>query len=528
MSRTGRVGLLLAVMAGGVLLALPQAGTISGRVTDRSGTPLAGVRVILSTAQGAEPIATVTTSSDGGYRFDGREARKYRLTAELAGYRKLVRADVELGAGLEAHVDLTLVPEAAFGQAAYYEQTPLKPAQLSGSIDPGGYSSAGQAERNKRLLQGAELLKENTRGGPSCRPAAGPALAETERVLKKAVQAAPRSFAANYNLGEFYIHSDRLEAGIPYLENAYRVDPTHYANAYDLALAYLGTRNYGAARSQIDSMLRRQDAAELHNLLGEIEERAGNYLVAAREYERAARLEPSEKNIFDWGLELLTHQTLEPALEVLRAGAQRYPRSSQLLVGYGIALYSRGQYDDAVEALLRAADLNPGDPRPYSFLAQVYSVSPAQAGAVTDRLRRFAELQPNNPQALYSYALALWKGRREEGRPAIEGEVESLLKKAAALDPRFAGPHLELGALYAGRKEYSEAIREYEQAIQLNPDLPDAHYRLGQALARSGDQARAQEEFQTYERLHKQQVANRERQRTEVQQFVLKLQEGSK
>ncbi len=542
MTRRARIGLAFVLLACSASFAQAQAGTISGRVTDAAGAPISGVRIVLSRAHGSQPIATLTTPADGYYRFNGLEEGKYRLTAEGAGYREVLRDNIELTAQSDARIDLTLVPEpashqqeSALAQAGYYEGTPLKPAQLSGSIDPGGYSSAGQAEKNRRLLEGAARFNEAPGGSPSGKaPASDRALAETELKLKRAVQSAPQSFEANANLGEFYIHTSRLSAAIPHLMKAYLLNPGQYANAYDLALAYLETRDYAAARDQVHSMLksaavdRRQDAAELHNLLGEIEERSGNYLEAVNEYERAAHLEPTEKNIFDWGLELLTHQTLEPAIEVFRAGAQRYPSSSQLRVGYGIALYSRGKYDDAVEALLQATDLNAADPRPYSFLAQVYGVSPTHAGAVADRLRRFAELQPNNAQALYSYALALWKGRREEDRPAVEGEVESLLKKAAALDPRFAGPHLELGALYAARKQYSEAIREYQQAIKLGPDLPDAHYRLGQALARSGDQARAQEEFQSYERLHKQQVADQERQRTQVQQFVLKLQEGSK
>ena len=44
-----------------------------------------------------------------------------------------------------------------------------------------------------------------------------------------------------------------------------------------------------------------------------------------------------------------------------------------------MALYSRGNYDVAVKSLLKAADLNPSDPRCYLFLSKAYD-SFAQPG----------------------------------------------------------------------------------------------------------------------------------------------------
>ena len=54
-------------------------------------------------------------------------------------------------------------------------------------------------------------------------------------------------------------------------------------------------------------MLRRQDRGELHNLLGDVEEASRNFDEAARQYETAARMDPSEKNLFDLGTDLLRH-----------------------------------------------------------------------------------------------------------------------------------------------------------------------------------------------------------------------------
>ena len=123
-------------------------------------------------------------------------------------------------------------------------------------------------------------------------------------------------------------------------------------------------------RQLVQDLLKKKNTAELHNLLGEIEEKDGKFVAAANEYEAAAHMDPSESNLFDWGSELLFHRTLEPAIEVFQHATERYPNSPRLSIGLGMALYSRGNYDEAVKSLLRAADLNPCRPGCLSFSVQ--------------------------------------------------------------------------------------------------------------------------------------------------------------
>jgi tetratricopeptide (TPR) repeat protein len=251
-----------------------------------------------------------------------------------------------------------------------------------------------------------------------------------------------------------------------------------------------------------------------------VEEKDGKFVPAANEYEIAAHMDPRESNLFDWGSELLLHRTLGPAIEVFRQASERYPASQRLMIGLGMALYARGNYDDAVKSLLEAADLNPSDPGCYLFLSKAYDSSPSQADEVIQRFRRFAELQPQNSRALYYYAISLWKGKRAQDPSLDLHQIESLLKDSLALDPKFAEAHLQLGNLYSDQNEYSEAIPEYLHALELNRDLADAHYRLGQAYVRTGEKVRAQEQFQVYQRIREQHLADLDKQRAEIRQFV--------
>lgn len=145
-------------------------------------------------------------------------------------------------------------------------------------------------------------------------------MAPAETEFKEGVALEPGSFDANRDLGSFYLRAGRIAAAIPWLEKAQIVNPGSYDNGYDLALADEELGRLPEARQQIQELLQRKDTAELHNLLAEVEEKAGNYVLAANEYEKAAHLDPSESNLFDWGSELMAHQTSNPASEIFSKG----------------------------------------------------------------------------------------------------------------------------------------------------------------------------------------------------------------
>jgi tetratricopeptide (TPR) repeat protein len=325
---------------------------------------------------------------------------------------------------------------------------------------------------------------------------------------------------ANHNLGEAYVRDGKIAEATPFLEKAQRIDPSSYDNGYDLSLAYLLTNRTKEARESVQTLLKQKNTAELHNLLAEIEEKDGSFVAAANEFETAAHMDPSESNMFDWASELLVHRTLEPSIQIFHQATERYPQSSRLAIGLGMALYSLGKYDDAVVSLLRAADLSPADPRIYPFLSRAYDSSPAQADEVIRRFRRFAELQPRNGRALYYYAMSLWKGKRAQDPSLDLNRIQSLLTKSIELDPTLAEAQLQLGNLYSDQSKYADAIPHYQRAIELNSDLADAHYRLGQAYVRTNEKDRAQQELQLYQQLRAQHLADLDKQRAEVRQFV--------
>ncbi len=344
---------------------------------------------------------------------------------------------------------------------------------------------------------------------------------EAQEQCRKALALAPHDYEANRDLAELYLASNQIARAVPLLEEAQHTRPSAYDNSYDLALAYLLTNKLEQSRQLVDSLAQTKDSGELHTLRGRIDEAEGKFVEAANEYGTAAHLDPSEDTLFTWGSELLLHRTYEPAIAVFEQGTSRYPNSSRLLIGLGMALYSRGEYEKSIHSLLAAADLDPKDSRCYLFLSKAYLSSPDQAEEVIARFRRYAELEPSNALAQYYYAISLWKGRRTGDSTVDFGTVEKLLQKSIALDGTIADAHLQLGILYNEQHAYERSLPQYLRALELNANLADAHYRLGQYYVHAGDKARAQQEFDLFKKLQAEHQAQVDKERAEVQQFVI-------
>lgn len=77
-----------------------------------------------------------------------------------------------------------------------------------------------------------------------------------------------------------------------------------------------------------------------------------------------------------------------------------------------------------------------------------------------------------------------------------------------------------MGNLYSDQTQYAESIPEYVRALEINPNLADAHYRLGQAYVHTAEKDKAQEQFEVYQKLRAQHLADLDKQIADIRQFV--------
>ena len=470
-----------------------RAATLQGYVRDSSGRPLANATVFLEpTTAGQTPANSMQiahTAADGQFSFAPFPAGAYTLRAEMNGYGRTVVGPLNLTSKETEKVDLVLVPDKASEAPEFFDEPQFTVAGVSPATNAGGHGS-------DTVLRTSEALAKAT-------------------VSLGAESTSPESTS----------------------HESAPISTTSISTAAESTLR--------------DAVARNPKDPALHHRLAEVEEKLGNPLEAVREYQRAAELDPSEPNLFDWGTELLTHRALEPATEVFTKGNRLFPKSARLLIGLGVSFYARGSYDEATRSLVEASDLAPNNPTPYLFLGRMQSVQATPSEDSVERLRRFAQLQPDNALANYYYAVSLWKESVIAADTDAEAEhdaervkrVESLLQKATHLDPKLGAAYLQLGILYSQRADFSSAISAYRRAIavgseavspeevkpqfaspQLDEKLDEAHYRLAQAYLRTGDKASAQEELQLHAEISKKIKEDTARERREIQEFVISLQ----
>jgi Flp pilus assembly protein TadD len=458
----------------------PAAGEVEGVVRDSAGKPVANVAVLLQ-EEGRPTPAETETNPYGVFVFSEVPAGIYTVRLSKLGFRNATLDSLQLAPGEKKHCDLVLraaqadsplssTLESSPSAIELDDRTTFTVSGLTDSTGSGGHGSETRLRTGELLAKETLNLESHTQKGPN----------------------APASSAASTN--------PRTS------ESELRADREHVA-----------------ATLKSEKELSRQVQAELHRSLGDLDERLEEPLSAEREYERAAALDPSEQNYFAWGAELLLHRAAAPALVVFTSGVRLHPHSPRMLAGLGAALYTSGSADDAAHRLCEAADLDPANFAPYLFLGKMQESVSAPLPCAEQKLARFAQDQPANALANYFYGLALWKANRGSENAYALQRAEVLLKKSSEIDPTLDAAYLQLGNLKVSRGDLRNAISAYQRAIALNPQASEAHYRLGLAYKRIGEEANAQSEFERYKQLEKGEAAAAERQRRALRQFLFVL-----
>ena len=506
--------------------------TIKGTVRDFDGRPVNEATVTLVKKEPSTHLET-KSNSIGDFVFSSLAVGSYQLSAGISGeLSRVVSVTVSSENGAEK-VDLVLqkaalgrssgAPAEAGAQAMEFTDQPnFTVAGVTDWTAVGGHGSDSILRTSESLASETATLKPETADHAVAGiPTDSKAEEESEKKLRSALADAPGSFAANFELGNFYLNGRRYKEAVPLLEAAYRIDAANERNQYDLGLAYVGSGDLAKARARIRELLEGHQNGNLHRLMGELDEKSGEPLSAVHEYEQAVKLSPSEQNYFEWGSELLLHRAVWQAQEVFRKGAGAYPRSARMQTALGAALFAGARYDEAALHLCAASDLNPSDPDPYLFMGKIQMAAPNSLACIGPKLARFVQQEPENPDANYLYGMALLK--RQEVSPDKQAvqQATALFEKAVTIDPKCGEAYLQLGIISASARSFDAAIDFYKKAIQAKPQLADAHYRLAMAYDRTGQSSKAKEELQLHDRIKQQQAEETERQRREVKQFLI-------
>lgn len=217
------------------------------------------------------------------------------------------------------------------------------------------------------------------------------------------------------------------------------------------------------------------------------------------------------RNLF-YAIQAISDGEFDQAQKMLDQAQKDNPQSAEVYFLIG-NLYEREQkIDEAVNAYLKAIELDPDFTRSYYNLGVLYLVQQKAVKAsemfdqlvkrdprfISDflRIERMFILQKDYLTAhrYLKMAIELKPTASAYNDLAIisifekdfDGSIQYALK-AVELDPKMASAYNSLGVAYAnGKKDFPKAIDYYKQAIVLNPKYGTAYQNLGEAQLLSG------------------------------------------
>lgn len=158
MSRLACVLGVCLLVSRSVLAQTTASGGVGGTATDTQGAVLPGVAVSIASAD--PPVArTATTDSGGTYIFVDLPPGAYALTAELAGFARVVQAPVIVRAGTTLKVDLEMTVGAVTETVEVTQEAPLlESLRASQAVNISGELLRGVPLSERREWFGALLL----------------------------------------------------------------------------------------------------------------------------------------------------------------------------------------------------------------------------------------------------------------------------------------------------------------------------------------------------------------------------------
>jgi tetratricopeptide (TPR) repeat protein len=243
------------------------------------------------------------------------------------------------------------------------------------------------------------------------------------------------------------------------------------------------------AAGQIDASLAHAssvpDSAPQQALLGDIQEKKEDHVAAAKAYDKAVQLAPSrEEYRVAFALELIKHQSFQPAIDMLQSSDRLFPKSAKLRTLLGIAQYSAGYTEDAVHSLEDAISLDPNLDAPHRCLSEILlKSSAAPPEAATTTLCAWSKIVCS--------ALQL-RTARQTGDATLAAQAIGELKRAPE---DSAIGRCELGRAYEWNGKLQDARTEMEACVRLDPSAQN-HYRLALLYRRLGEPDLAHKEME--------------------------------
>src|SRR5215472_1497897 len=335
----------------------------------------------------------------------------------------------------------------------------------------------------KAIILALSLLTSTAGGRPHGVPAL-PELtisdfpAEVREQVREAYDAArkhPQDATASGKLGMLLdLYHRPGEAAVCY-ERAHQLDAGGFQWLYYLGSLQAGQGRHSEAAETLRAALKlRPDYLPARLKVAEGLFSSGNLKASRQIYSAVVNEYPSAAEAY-YGLGRIALAQSETA-----AAAQSFSKACELFPAYGAAHYQLAQLD---RRLGKSEEYD----RQFALYVRNRTLVPPVEDPLRDDLRGLDR----------SAASYLERGIQLDQAGRLEDAI-SAHERALQLDPDLMQAHVNLIILYGRAGNFRKAEEQYQAALRLNPDkYPDAYYNYGVLLMKEGKFDQAQEAFGT-------------------------------
>jgi tetratricopeptide (TPR) repeat protein len=271
---------------------------------------------------------------------------------------------------------------------------------------------------------------------------------DAQKAFEKLCQLKPGMAEVHANLGLIYFEERKFDEAVPALRQALKLKPTLVKSGNLLAMSLSETGRYSDAVPGLEKCLHRSsEVAEIKRMCG---------LELQRAYTGLKR----------------DSKAVEVAMELNRL----YPDDPEILYQTG-KIY--GNF--AFLTMERLAQVAPTSVWRHLAAAEAHESQGSYDQAMAE-YREVLQLEPRRPGIHYRIGRSLlgrfWQRHSPDDPPAAEKEFQQELQ----LDPGNANSAYELGEMRRQARQFDEARKYFEQALQHYPDFPEAQLGLAAVL----------------------------------------------
>lgn len=194
--------------------------------------------------------------------------------------------------------------------------------------------------------------------------------------------------------------------------------------------------------------------------------------------ERADWVRTESFRLMNEGINAYTNGRYAEAVEKLQKSTSMALNSFRAHLYLGLALNGERRYQDAIDALEIALDLDPEHLNALNGLGDAHlmlgDINEARAAYF-----RALKVRPEYPASLDGIA-------RSYESQAKDPEAIEYYRRAIKSNAGYAEAYSHLGELYLRQARYEEAVELLEEAVTIRPDFADGHTRLALAYSQLG------------------------------------------